>query len=327
MNDINVGITAIGGYVPSKILTNSDLEKMVDTSDEWIVQRTGIRERRISAEDEFNTDMSFHAVEDMQDRFNVALDDVDFIVVATCTPEFTFPSVAGHLQSKLKIPSCGILDVSSACAGFTNGLIVTYGLIKSGMYKKVLFVASDTLSKIVNYTDRNTCVLFGDGAGAVLVERRDEEGIISTYSDGNGEMGGNLYKTNLDCKRINGMTINDDFLINQNGRAVFKWATCTIPKGMNTLLGSVNLTTDALDWFVPHSANLRIIDSICRTSGLSIDRVFETVSCYGNTSSASIPLSLNEGYKSNKIKKGDHILVYGFGGGLTHSGALFKSYI
>lgn len=315
-------ITAIGSYVPEKRLTNFDLEKMVETNDEWIVQRTGIKERRITREDEFTSDISYKAVQNLMERYDKTVDDVDLIIVCTLTPDYKTPSVSSMLQSKLGIKNTGAMDLNVACAGFTYGLYVANGLITSGLNKKILVVGAETLSKITDYTDRTTCILFGDGAGAVLVEYDEQNpSFISSHLGSEGEGGKSLYSTNL-SKRMNEEDLIGNGYIVQNGREVYKWAVKTVPKGMQSVMEKANMALEGVDWFVPHSANLRMIESICEKSSFLIEQTLYSLVDYGNTSSATIPLSLDMAVREGKIKNGQKLLLYGFGGGLAHAGLL-----
>jgi 3-oxoacyl-[acyl-carrier-protein] synthase-3 len=320
-------ITAIGTYVPEKILTNTDLEQMVDTSDEWIVQRTGIRERRIARSDEFTSDLCVAAAQDLVQRYNKKLDDVDMILVATSTPDFPFPSTAAILQHRLNIQgSAGALDLSAACAGFVYALHMAHSLIASGLHRKVLVFGADTISKITDYTDRTTCILFGDGAGAVLVEREEERDYFSAYllgSDGGGAQ--YVYQTSGMARHVNQTQLSDTRCLVQNGKEVFRWAVRTIPEGIRQLLSkSGGIQVSQIDWFVPHSANLRIIEPICEKLGLPLERTLYSLVQYGNTSAASIPLALDQGVREGKVQDGHRILLYGFGAGLVQSGQLLE---
>ncbi|MGV3488421.1 MAG: ketoacyl-ACP synthase III [Tuberibacillus sp.] len=317
-------ITGIGTYVPERVLTNFDLEKMVDTNDEWIVQRTGIRERRIAAEDEFTSDLCVKAVHDMLNRFPVTVEDVDFIIVNTITPDYKTPSVASHIQGRLGIEHTGSMDINAACAGFTYALHLANGLISSGLHKKILVLGADTLSKITNYEDRTTCILFGDGAGCALVEYdEDNPGFIAAHLRTNGKGGKNVYATNHSGTMDGEQLIKIDQLV-QNGREVYKWAVTAVPNGMRAISKESGLELNQIDWFIPHSANLRIIQSICEKSRFPFEKVLTSQEFYGNTSSATIPLALDLGLREGKVKSGDLVLMYGFGGGLTHSGQLIK---
>ncbi|WP_336864966.1 ketoacyl-ACP synthase III [Peribacillus frigoritolerans] len=315
-------ITAIGSYVPEKRLTNKDLEKMVETNDEWIVKRTGIKERRIAHEEEFTSDIGYKAVKDLMERYDKSVEDVDMIIVCTFTPDFNTPSVASLVQAKLGIKNTGAIDLNAACAGFTYGLHVANGLVTSGLNKKILVIGADTLSKLMDYEDRATCILFGDGGGAVLVEYDEKQpSFLSSHLYSEGEGGKHLYSTNLST-RINGEDLNDSGNLVQNGREVYKWAVTTVPKGMQTVMKNAEYQLNDVDWFVPHSANLRMIESICERSGFPIERTLYSLVEYGNTSSATIPLSLEIGIKEGKLLGGEKVLLYGFGGGLAQAGLL-----
>lgn len=317
-------ITALGSYVPERRLTNYDLEKMVETNDEWIDQRTGIKERRIVNEDEFTSDISYKAVMNLMERYDKSVDDVDMVIVCTLTPDFKTPSVASYIQAKLGIKNTGAMDVNVACAGFTYGLYVANGLITSGLNKKVLVIGAETLSKVTDYTDRTTCILFGDGGGAVLVEYDEQQpSFISAHLGSEGEGGRSLYSTNI-SKRMNGKDLVGNGCIVQNGREVYKWAVKTVPKGMQSVMQNTLIDLKDVDWFVPHSANLKMIESICEKSGFPIERTLYSLIDYGNTSSASIPLSLDKAVREGKINNGNKLLLYGFGGGLAHAGLLIN---
>jgi len=315
-------ITAIGTYVPERVLANADLEKMVDTSDEWILQRTGIHERRIAAADQFTSHLAIAAVENMASTYEKSLHDVDMILVATSTPDYPFPGVASQIQAHFGIEQTGALDLSATCAGFTYTLHMANALISSGLHRKVLVVAAETLSKVTDYTDRTTCILFGDGAGAVLVERdEDSPSFHASYLGSKGEGGIHVYRSGL-SKEMAGRELAGDGCIVQNGREVYKWAATTVPKGMQEVVKRAGTTLDAVDWFIPHSANLRMIESICEKSGFPIEKTLYSLESYGNTSAATIPLALEKGIRAGTVKAGDTLLLYGFGGGLVHAGLL-----
>jgi 3-oxoacyl-[acyl-carrier-protein] synthase III len=317
-------ITAIGTYVPARVLTNFDLEKMVDTSDEWIVQRTGIRERRIADEDQFTSDLAIAAVEDMIRTYGKTVADVDLILVSTTTPDYPFPSVASRIQARFGIGQAGTLDVNATCAGFAYALHMANGMISAGLHRKVLVVAAETLSKVTDYTDRTTCILFGDGAGAVLVERDEQNpGFLAAHLGTKGEGGIHLYRTGL-SRRMGEAELAGNGCIVQNGREVYKWAVTTVPKGMAEVVERAGLTLRDVDWFIPHSANLRMIESICEKSGFPLEKTLYSMEYYGNTSAATIPLALSMGIRDGKVKPGDTLLLYGFGGGLVHAGLLVK---
>ncbi|MFE5320024.1 ketoacyl-ACP synthase III [Paenibacillus sp. NPDC056579] len=317
-------ITAIGTYVPERRLTNHDLEKMVDTSDEWIVQRTGIRERRISEPWQYTSDLCAAAVNDLTRRYGKSVSDVDMIIVATSTPDFPFPSTASLLQHRLGIPATGAIDISAACAGFVYGLHLANSLIASGQHRKVLVLGAETLSKITDYTDRTTCVLFGDGAGAVLVERDpDESGFLSYHLSTDGSGGPHIYQTRI-ADKMNGIELIDKQLLVQNGREVFKWVVRTVPDGMQQVVDKAGLSFEQVDWFVPHSANLRMIEPLCERSGFPLEKALYSLVHFGNTSAATIPLALDIAIREGKIKPGDRALLYGFGSGLVQAGMLVR---
>ncbi|MCJ8012733.1 ketoacyl-ACP synthase III [Paenibacillus sp. KQZ6P-2] len=317
-------ITAIGTYVPERRLTNEDLEKLVDTNDEWIVQRTGMRERRISGEQEFTSDLCIRAVENLMQTYDKSVQDVDLIIVATTTADYPFPSVACLIQEHFQIQCTGAFDLNATCAGFAYGLHVANGLISSGLHRKVLVVGGETLSKVTDYTDRTTCILFGDGAGAVLVEADEENpGFVASIqgTDGSGAM--HVYRSGI-SKSMDGLPLQGNGYMVQNGREVYKWATRTVAAGIKELLLCTHMKIEDIDWFVPHSANLRMIESMCEKSGFSLEDTLYSVEYMGNTSAASIPLALGLGVQEGRLKHGDTLLLYGFGGGLTHAGMIVK---
>lgn len=326
MNQFVPRITAVGSYTPERRLTNADLERMVETDDEWIVQRTGIRERRISAPEEYTSHLCIEAVKDLVNRYGAALDDVDLLIVSTSTPDFTFPSTASLVQAHFGIPQTLAFDLSAACAGFIYSLHTARSMLASGLHRKALVIGADALSKITDYTDRTTCILFGDGAGAVLLER-DAEGaeaswLASTFgSDGTG--GVHLYRTGI-ASSLNGVPVNAGGKLVQNGREVYKFAVQTVPKGVAELLKQAGLSSGSVDWFIPHSANLRIIESVCERTGIPLEKTLHTIEHFGNTSAATIPLALHQGIKQGLLKEGDKVLMYGFGGGFVHGGLLLK---
>ncbi|WP_121612278.1 ketoacyl-ACP synthase III [Mesobacillus foraminis] len=317
-------ITAIGSYVPERVLTNADLEKMVETNDEWIVKRSGIKERRIAQEGEFTSDISYQAVVNLMERYNKSVEDVDMILVCSMTPDFKTPSVASLVQAKLGIKNTGAIDINAACAGFTYGLHVANGLITAGLHKKILVIGAETLSRITDFEDRTTCILFGDGGGAVLVEYDEvQPSFISSHLVSEGEGGKKLYATHL-SNSMNGEDLVHTGKLVQSGRDVYKWAVTTVPKGMERLTELAGTSLEEVQWFVPHSANLRMIESICERSGFPIDQTLYSLVNYGNTSAATIPLSLDIGVKEGKLRTGDKVLLYGFGGGLTQAGLLIN---
>ncbi|AWB43379.1 ketoacyl-ACP synthase III [Paenibacillus sp. CAA11] len=317
-------LSALGAYVPERILTNTDLEKMVDTNDEWIVQRTGIRERRISAEEEFTSHLCIRAVEDLARSYEGTLEDVELILVATTTPDYPFPSVACRVQDHFGLKQAGAVDLNATCAGFTYGLHLANGLISSGLHRKVLVIAGETLTKVTDYTDRSTCILFGDGAGAALVEADPADpGFLAATLGSDGSGGRHVYRAGM-AAALDGTVLEGNGKIVQNGREVYKWAVRTVPDGISRLLQAGGLSLHELDWFVPHSANLKMIDSITEKTGIPAERTLTSAEYYGNTSAASIPLSLKLARQEGKLKRGDHLVLFGFGAGLTYAGLLLK---
>lgn len=315
--------TALGMYVPENIVSNHYFEGILDTSDEWIQSRTGIRERRFAAPEEFTSDLCVKAALNLSENNGLSLEDVDFIIVATVTHDQVMPSVASQVQEKLNIPDAGTLDISSACAGFVYGLILAKGLIASGAQKKVLVIGAETLSKVTDFTDRTTCLLFGDGAGAALLEAGAESNMLESKTGTYGAGGKELYLSNIN-PILNGEAIEHNNRIHQNGRTVFKWAVQTISAQVQELLLKNKLNLGDIDWFIPHSANLRITEAICKNLDFPIEKALSSMVYYGNTSSASIPLALHKGIQEKKVKKGDKLLLIGFGGGLTYAGIIVE---
>ncbi|WP_462247754.1 beta-ketoacyl-ACP synthase 3 [Ekhidna sp.] len=316
-------ITAFGTYVPEKIVDNHYFEEFIDTNDEWIISRTGIKTRRFSKDGEYASDLSVKAVENLVERSGADVTDVDFIVVCTTSPDQIMPNTASRVQYKLGIPNAGCNDIYAACAGFIYGLQMAHGFVNSGIYKKVLVIGSETLTKAMDMQDRTSCILFGDGAGAALVEPSEEEHFIAFNSGTNGDFGHDLYISHKK-NSINGVGINPHGKIVQNGRSVFKWAVSNIPVKIKELAEKAGMTLDDLDYIVPHSANLRIIEAIAKNLDYPMAKVPESVTEFGNTSSASIPLAIAKSEANGGIKKGDTLLLIGFGGGLTFAGAIVK---
>ena len=297
---------------------------MVETSDEWIVSRTGIRERRVSGPDEFTSDLALAAIRDLEAQGEGSLAGVDLIIVATSTPDYGFPSVACVLQDRLGLTDCGAIDVNAVCAGFTYALHLANGLISAGLHRKVLVVGAETLTKVTDYGERSNCILWGDGAGVVIVEVDDRRPMfLAAHLGSSGEGGRHLYRSGL-SRRMAGLPLAGDGLIIQNGREVYKWAVTAVPQGIEQLLKKACLNAEDVDWFVPHSANLRILHAICERLGIRADRLLSSVELHGNTSSASIPLALAEALRDGRIRPGQVILLYGFGGGLVHAGVLLR---
>ena len=317
-------IAGLGVYLPHRKLTNYDLEKMVDTSDEWIVRRTGVRERRISEKEEFSSDLAIKAVENLIARNNARVDDVDMIIVTTFTPDHFSPTVSALVQGHFGMRKAGTMDISSGCTGFVYALCVADSLITTGNCSKILVIASEVPSKVVDYTDRNTCILFGDAAVAALIERNDEKGsFLASYYTTDGKLAENVYCSNL-SESVNGRALDKKRLFQQEGRFLYEYVVKNIPDGVCSLLKKAELTFDDIDWFVPHSANLRMIEAICKRLDFPIAKTLVSNEFYGNTSSASIPLAIWMALEESKIKPGDKMILYGFGGGLTHGGVVIE---
>jgi len=305
-------IAAIGSYVPEGQIANADLEKLVDTDNEWIVRRTGIEMRHQAAADQATSHLAIAAVQDLLRRFpSVEASRVDGIIVATTTSDMPFPSVASQVQQAIGAERCLAVDISAACAGFVTALQMANGLILTGAYRSILVVGAETLTKITDYSDRSTCILFGDGAGAVLVEARNPGAFLASNAITDGAGGMQVY-----CYP-NGKIV-------QNGREVYKWALSTVPDGVRNLLSQAGLTIEQLDWLVPHSANLRMIEGICERLELPADKALQSVVRNGNTSAATIPLALDAAYREGRLQPGQLVALYGFGSGLTQSGILLR---
>lgn len=313
-------------YVPEKRVDNHFFESIIDTNDEWITSRTGIKQRFHAADDEYTSDLCVKAVQNLAKDYNKELSDIDFIIVATTTPDQTMPNMASQVQTKLNIPNAGCIDVYGACAGFVYGIILAKGLIAAGTHKKILVIGAETLSKVTDFTDRTTCILFGDGAGAVIVEPSKENYIFDGLTETDGSHGKDLYLSHRKT-HVNGEEIIANDKIHQNGRVVFKWAVSTLVTKIQELASKNNFGLKDIDWFVPHSANIRILESICEGMNIPMEKCLESIRNYGNTSSASIPLAWYSGIQSGKVKLGDDLLLIGFGGGLTCAGICLKNMI
>jgi len=315
-------IGAVGMYVPARVLTNAHFEKLFDTSDEWIVQRTGIRTRHVVSEGEYSSHLAIGAIDDMlAHNSSVKLRDIDYLIVNSSTPDYAYPSIAALLQTHYGLPNTvGALDIATACAGFAYGINLACGLIASGECDRVLVVAADALTRSVDYTDRATAVLFGDGAGVALIERSAQPHIFGMSHGSDGSGGRFLYRTNVRSE-INGQ-IDESRLLRQNGREVYRWVIETIPAEIERILARANLTLEQIDWFVPHSANLRMIEALDKRIGFPIERTLISMVEYGNTSAVTIPLALVPALRDGRVKPGQRVLIMGFGGGLVTSGCV-----
>jgi 3-oxoacyl-[acyl-carrier-protein] synthase-3 len=317
-------IAGTGSYLPQKVVTNDDLAKVVDTSDEWIRTRTGIRERRVAAEGEATSDMGYQAALKAIEAAGITADDIDMIVVGTTTPDVIFPSAACLIQQKLGIAGCPAFDVNAACSGFVFALTVADKFIRSGAARTVLVVGAETLTRIVDWNDRTTCVLFGDGAGAVVLKADNETGILSTHLHSDGS------KRDLLCCPAGVSSGFDSSLPNAGvrilmaGNEVFKHAVKALDSVVDEALEANGLDKTALDWLIPHQANLRIIEATAKRLEMPMDRVIVTVDRHGNTSAASVPLALDEAVRSGRVQRGQLVLLEAFGGGFTWGSALLR---
>ncbi|ASM01803.1 3-oxoacyl-ACP synthase [Serratia marcescens] len=312
-------ILGTGSYLPVQVRTNADLEKMVDTSDEWIVTRTGIRERRIAAADETVATMSFQAAEKALEMAGVAKEDIGLIVVATTTTTHAFPSAACLVQQMLGIKDCAAFDLAAACAGFTYALSVADQYVKNGAVKHALVIGADVLSRTLDPEDRGTIILFGDGAGAVVLGASEEQGILSTHLHADGSYGSLLTLPYKDRQ-------NQDkpAYVTMAGNEVFKVAVTELARIVDETLQANNMDRSELDWLVPHQANLRIISATAKKLGMGMDKVVVTLDRHGNTSAASVPSALDEAVRDGRIQRGHLVLLEAFGGGFTWGSALVR---
>jgi 3-oxoacyl-[acyl-carrier-protein] synthase III len=311
-------IAGTGSYLPSKILTNADLESMVDTTDEWIVTRTGIRQRHIAAEGEYTSDLSVHAARRAMVAAGIEASEIDLIIIATTTPDRVFPSTACLVQDKLGISNCPAFDIQAVCSGFVYALATADNFIKSGTAKCVLVIGAETMSRITDWTDRTNCILWGDGAGAVILKASDEQGILSTHLHADGSYA-NLLNVPSGVSKTEGSKT-----VHMEGNSVFKVAVNTLDAIVDETLEANGLAKSDVDWLVPHQANIRILQSTAKKLGMSMERVVVTVDVHGNTSAASIPLALDVAVRDGRIQRGETILMEAFGGGFTWGSVLMK---
>ena len=324
MSVIRSVVLGCGSYLPSRVVTNSDLSRMVDTSDEWITQRTGIRERRIAAEGETTSDMGVKAARAALAAAGVDAQSIDLVVLATSTPDNTFPASAVVIQAALGINQGAAFDLQAVCSGFVFSLATVDSLLRTGGFKRALVIGSETFSRLLDWTDRTTCVLFGDGAGAVVVESqsqpgtREDRGILTTHLRSDGRYRSKLY---VDGGPSATGTVGH---LRMEGRAVFKHAVAMISDVIEDAFAATGYTATDVDWFVPHQANKRIIDDSAHKLGIAPEKVVLTVEKHGNTSAASIPLALAVGIADGRIKRGDLVLLEAMGGGFTWGSALLR---
>ena len=316
-------ITGTGGYLPEKVLTNYDLEKIVDTTDQWIRDRTGIEKRHVALEGQMTVDLAERAARHALEMADVKAEDLDLIIVATTTPDRIFPSTACLLQSRLDNHGCAAFDIQAVCTGFVYALGVAEKFVKTGAAKKALVVGAETLSRILNWQDRTTCVLFGDGAGAVVLEADNETGILSTHLHADGDYEALLRVPYGISQGLENM-LEENAKIEMRGNEVFKMAVNTLGRIVDETLEANDLDKSDIDWLVPHQANVRIISATARKLKMPMERVILTVREHGNTSAASVPLALDVAVRDGRIKKGDMLLLEAFGGGFTWGSALLR---
>lgn len=327
MGKINAVITGVGGYVPDYILNNEELSRMVDTTDEWITTRVGIKERRILTEEGLGTSyLARKAAKQLIQKTGVDPDTIDALIVTTTTPDYKFPSTASIVLGKLGLKNAFAFDFSAACCGFLYTLDVAASMIQSGRYKKIIVIGADKMSSLVDYTDRATCVLFGDGAGAVLVEASEEEnvGVQNSYlrTDGQGlpflhmKAGGSV------CPPSHFTVDHRLHYLYQEGRTVFRYAVTDMSNDVMKIMEMNNLKADEVNWVIPHEANLRIIEAVTKRAGIPLDKVVVNIDHYGNTSAATIPLALWDA--ESQLKKGDNVIFTAFGAGFVHGASFYK---
>ena len=323
----NAVITGWGMYAPSRVMTNDELAKIVDTSDEWIVSRTGIHERRIAADDENTTILSVHAARDALAVAGVDPSRLDLVIVATCSPDYPLPATSVTVATALGATHAAGFDLQAACSGFLYGLATGSSFIRSGMYQRVLVIGVEVLSRFLNWNDRNTCVLFGDGAGAVLLEASDQPGGLlgfDLYSDGTGYEGIIVPAGGSVCPASPQTSADGKHFIQMAGREVYKYATRQLTESASAALRDAGLTVDQVDQFVFHQANLRIIENVQRQLGIPDDKLYINIEKYGNTSAASVPMALVEAIAAGRVKVGDKILMVAFGAGYTAGAAVME---
>ena len=322
---MKIGILGTGSYVPEKVLTNDDLAKMVDTNDEWITTRTGIKERRIVAENEATSDLAIKAAERAIENAGIDKNEIDLVIVATITPDHIAASTAAIVQDKLGIKAAAF-DLSAACTGFVYAYASGYSFIKAGIYKKVLVIGAEIMSSIVDWEDRNTCVLFGDGAGAAVLGEVETGGHLALHLVADGSGASELSVPSSGTRKpITKETIeNKEVYLQMNGREIFKFAVKVFPESVDDVLMQAHLTADDVDLFIPHQANIRIIESIAKRYKQPMEKFFVNLHKYGNTSGATIPIALDEANREGRLKKGNKFVATGFGGGLTYGSMLLE---
>jgi 3-oxoacyl-[acyl-carrier-protein] synthase III len=319
-SDVSVTITGLGAYAPERVITNDELSRMVETSDEWIVERTGIRERRVAADSQALSDLSLPAARQALEQAGSDGADIDLLIVATVTPDMMFPSTSALLADQLGATDAAAYDLSAGCTGFMYALVQAYGMVAAGLSRRALVVGGDVLSRILDWTDRSTVVLFGDGAGAVVVEPAPEAGFLAFELGADGGGGEHLWLPGSGSRLFD----DPDRMVKMNGREVFKFATRVLVQSAEAVLERCGTSIDEVDVYVPHQANVRIIDHATKKLGIPSDRVVINVDRYGNTSSGSIPLALAEAQADGRLRAGSLVLMTGMGAGLTWGSALMR---
>jgi 3-oxoacyl-[acyl-carrier-protein] synthase-3 len=315
-------IAGTGKYLPERILTNAELEGIVDTTDEWIRTRTGIERRHIAAEGEYTSDLALHAARQALEAAQLTPDDIDLIVVGTTTPDLVFPNVACLVQQKLGVPPVPAFSLEAACSGFVYALGVADQFVRGGQAKHALVIGAETMSRIVDWNDRETCVLFGDGAGAVVLEASDEPGVIYSNLGADGKQADLLYAASGVSRKA---SQSDEFgMLRMKGNEVFKFAVKTLERMVDDVIVENGLEKGEIDWLVPHQANIRIIQATAKRLGMPMERVVLTVQDHGNTSAASVPMALDTAIRDGRIKRGDLLLLEAFGGGFTWGASLIR---
>ena len=317
-------IAGTGSALPAKVVTNADLEKIVDTSDEWIASRTGIRQRHVVAEGETTADLAERAARAAMEAAGVQASELDLIVLGTTTPDLIFPSTACLVQHRLGANGCGAFDVNAACSGFLYALSIADAFIRAGIHRTILVVGAETLTRMIDWDDRGTCVLFGDGAGAVVLKADAEAGILSTHLHADGGKKDLLYNPVGVSVGFDTTQKNAGALVRMTGNEVFKHAVKALDSVVDETLAANGLDKSAIDWLIPHQANLRIIEATAKRLQMPMDRVIVTVDRHGNTSSGSVPLALDEAVRSGKVQRGQLLLLEAFGGGFTWGSALIR---
>ena len=316
-------IAGTGRYLPEKILTNADLEKMVDTTDEWIRSRTGVERRHIASEDQTTSDLCVEAAKKAMEAADVTVDDIDLIIVGTTSPDLIFPNIGTIIQDRLGIHGCPAFSIEAACTGFIYALSTADKFIRAGEAKCALIIGAEIITKLIDWSDRSTCVLFGDGAGAVIVKPSDEPGIISTHLGADGKYKDLLYYPVGASKDLAKAGLGDSRIL-MKGNEVFKVAVKTLGNVAEQALQANNIDKSELDWLVPHQANLRIIQATAKRLKLPMDKVIQTVQDHGNTSAASVPMAFDVAVRDGRIKRGQLILMEAFGGGFTWGSVLMR---